>query len=381
MPHPAMSLVSIVIPVYETRPWVRRAVESALAQRHEPIEVIVVDDGSTDGSIGEIRDLLVDGRVRLIRQPNRGVAAARNLGWRASRGDHLLFLDSDDEIAPDLIGALLGALEPGHPRQVAYCQTDRMDESGRQLPAQARSLGPARLHHEGNLLPALAFGGFFQIHSLLLRRALLEECGGFDERFRWCEDFQLHLRLFALGATARFLPLPLARYRIRPGNKSSNLARMRSWTAAAIADAVRRHPAAFAAALPECRLEFEWLLAKVRHDGEEHVARCAAYAGELERELRPGAVAAHDRLLRPTRQPGPPGPLTPRSRAEAPRVTEVDTASGPEEVAGIYLRMFLEATAESAALWRAARARLERCEGRARRLERALARRAARRTG
>ena len=373
-----MSLVSIVIPLHDTRAFVRRAVDSALAQTHVELEVIVVDDSSTDASVEEIRDLVAAGRVRLIAQPQRGTAAARNTGWRASRGDHLLFLDSDDEIAPRLLARLLGELDPVDPRRVAYCEVSRIGLDGELLPGAERCVAGARRSLEGDLLPALAFGGFFQVHCMLLPRRLVETAGGFDERMRWCEDFHLHLRLFALGARARFVAEPLAHYRIRPGSKSSDPARMRSWTAAAIADVARRHPAAFAAALPECRVEFEWLRESVRRDGEQHVDRCASYVAALEQELRRGAASARGRLPWHERRPAPPGPHAPRSRMESTPATEIEAGPGPEEVAAVYLRMYLVATAQNAALWRAARARLERCQGRARRLERALARRAAR---
>lgn len=379
-----MSLVSIVIPLFETRPYVRRAVESALAQTHSEVEVILVDDGSTDGGAEEVRDLVASGRVRLIRRPNGGVAAARNTGWRASEGSHLLFLDSDDEIAPRHVETLLGRLARAHPRQVAYCEVSRIDVGGEILAGEQRVVAEARRRTEGNLLPQLVFGGFFQVHCVLLPRVLVEEAGGFDQRFRWCEDFHFHLRLFARGAAACFVDEPLARYRIRPGSKSSDPEIMRRWTRAALAAAARSHPAAFVAALPECREEFVWLRERVRSDGERHLERCCAHVAALEAELR--ARRGSDRQ---TGHAGPswrarrlaaPGPCGPPSWSDAAAaIADESRPPLPERVAAGFLDLLDASAAETAAIWVAARARLERCQARARRLKRALARTAPRR--
>lgn len=97
-----MSNVSIIIPAYNAGPWVMASVTSVLAQSHQDLEVIVVDDGSTDDTYGTVSSI-ADARVRTIRQPNRGVSAARNTGIDAANGEVIGFLDADDAMMPDNI--------------------------------------------------------------------------------------------------------------------------------------------------------------------------------------------------------------------------------------------------------------------------------------
>src|SRR5690348_4292632 len=91
-------LVSILIPLYNSRPYVLETIRSALGQTHENIEVVVVDDGSTDGGAGVVRSIS-DSRLRLISQQNRGAGAARNAAFQHSTGRAVVFLDGDDVIS------------------------------------------------------------------------------------------------------------------------------------------------------------------------------------------------------------------------------------------------------------------------------------------
>src|SRR2546430_1228645 len=100
MPEP---LVSVILPVYNREKSVARAVESVLAQTYRPLELIVVDDGSTDGTRGVLEQF--GGRIALLRQPNAGAYSARNLGLRHARGELVAFIDSDDIWLPHRLSA------------------------------------------------------------------------------------------------------------------------------------------------------------------------------------------------------------------------------------------------------------------------------------
>lgn len=114
-------LVSIIIPVYNTEDFVGRAIESAMNQSHSSIEIILVDDGSSDRS-GIICDeySAKDNRIKVFHQPNRGVSAARNKGLDEASGDYIQFMDSDDEIAPQMTAMLLHSIHSTN-SDVAIC--------------------------------------------------------------------------------------------------------------------------------------------------------------------------------------------------------------------------------------------------------------------
>jgi glycosyltransferase involved in cell wall biosynthesis len=103
--------ISVIVPAYNAETTLRRCVESALSQTHHDLEVIIVDDGSTDGTLGVASELASqDGRCRVISQENRGLSGARNAGLREAVGDFVFFLDADDSIEVDELKALLGVL-------------------------------------------------------------------------------------------------------------------------------------------------------------------------------------------------------------------------------------------------------------------------------
>src|SRR5260370_8391435 len=108
-----MPQVSAIIAVYNGAATVAQAIDSVLAQTFGDLDLIVVNDGSTDGTPGILRSY--GDRIRVVDQPNRGVAAARNAGVRASRGQYIAFLDSDDAWAPPKIAQPLAPLQPPPP--------------------------------------------------------------------------------------------------------------------------------------------------------------------------------------------------------------------------------------------------------------------------
>ena len=104
-------LVSVVVPVFNVEEYLHQCVDSVLSQTHDALEVVLVDDGSTDGSGAICRSYQADPRVRVIHQANRGLSGARNTGLAACQGSYVTFLDSDDWWAPTFVSTLLSAME------------------------------------------------------------------------------------------------------------------------------------------------------------------------------------------------------------------------------------------------------------------------------
>lgn len=208
--------VSVVIPTYERADLVGRAVDSALAQTVEDVEVIVVDDGSTDGT-HEAVAAESDPRVRYLEhETNRGVSAARNTGIEAASGEYVAFLDSDDEWLPRKLERQLAALDDRGDGWVgAYCDVATAGLSGlsRLAAAVSETLFRSSAPQEGGrelaaaLLSMRVFMG--PGSTLLVERDALTAAGSFDEGLSIYEDWDLVLRVLSVGKLA-YVDEPLA---------------------------------------------------------------------------------------------------------------------------------------------------------------------------
>lgn len=215
-----MPNVSIVIPTYNRRDFLRVTIRSALAQTYREYEVIVVDDGSTDGT-RELLALYADA-IRPVYQSNRGTSGACNAGYRTARGEYLVFLDHDDLIRPDFLELLVGVLAARPAACIAYCAWEYIDVAAALLP------GTTRPRREGRLLPELLQGGFNLVSpgAALIRRTCFEQVGPFDESISQCVDWDLWLRFALAGHSFAYVDQPLLRYRIHPHNRSADAAAM-----------------------------------------------------------------------------------------------------------------------------------------------------------
>ena len=183
-------MVSVVIPVYNRKEQLLRAVGSVVEQTFPEWELIVVDDGSTDGT-RELMRGLEGGRIRCLFQPRSGVSRARNLGVSAARFPWISFLDSDDYWLPMKLEAQLQALEEKPQYEIVHSDEIWI--------RRGRRVNPKKIHRK--------YGGWIYRHclprcivspsSVLLHRRVLEDRGGFDESFPVCEDYELWLRLFS----------------------------------------------------------------------------------------------------------------------------------------------------------------------------------------
>lgn len=203
-------MISVVIPLYNKEHHVLRAVESVLGQTHAELELVVVDDGSKDGGAALV-EAVADRRVRLHRQPNGGVSAARNRGVALTSAPLVAFLDADDAWEPDFL-ANVRALADRHPEAVGVAMNYTVVS-----PDGSRALGVDPARAPAQLLDPLAYfrigkhGPPVSSSSVAVRRDALLAAGGFPEGVRLGEDIDTWLRLLFEGPVV-FDPRPGAVY-------------------------------------------------------------------------------------------------------------------------------------------------------------------------
>lgn len=193
-----MTLVSIIIPCHNAAPWLAQTLESALAQSWSETEVILIDDGSTDGS-PTIACRFEPQGIRVLTQPNRGASAARNAGLRAARGAFIQFLDADDLLAPDKITVQMTRLLASPDRPVASGAWARFTRDSREAAfvpepnwRDLTGLEFLLLHYEA--------GWMMHPAAWLCPRVLLDEVGPWDERLTLNDDGEYFGRV-ALAST------------------------------------------------------------------------------------------------------------------------------------------------------------------------------------
>jgi glycosyltransferase involved in cell wall biosynthesis len=200
-------LVSCIVPVYNGESYLDQALNSMLGQTYRPLEVIAVDDGSTDGTAKLVADY--GNRVRYLSQPNSGHAAARNLGIREAKGEYVAFLDADDLWHPEKLARQVARFEarPGLDLSITHVQNfwvQALLEEWRQYRDQRR---------------AQPVPGYSTI-TLLARRAAFERVGTFDPTLRHGDDTEWFMRARDQGLMIELLPDVLAYRRLHEQNRS-----------------------------------------------------------------------------------------------------------------------------------------------------------------
>ena len=196
--------ISIIIPTYNRREIVPRAVASALAQTDGDLEVVVVDDGSTDGTLDDLAERFDDPRLVCVRQENGGTASARNLGLRRARGSYVAFLDSDDWQAPDFAERQLAALEAAPWAELALADIRYVGRAdGRWDRANDRCSPPTSLED-------MLMGRWALVIGWLVRMRTARELA-FSES-SYVEDTDFLFRFFAAGHRSVLVPEVLATY-------------------------------------------------------------------------------------------------------------------------------------------------------------------------
>ncbi len=235
-----MPSVSVIVPTYNRARWLPEAVTSVLRQTHAPLEVLIVDDGSTDDTEAVCASFAAP--VRYIRQANAGVSAARNHGVREARGEWIAFLDSDDVWLPAKLEIQLAALRafPGAEWSVTGCEV--VDLEGQPVPQPqgferafpifaelgasaddvfSRAFACTDIEcadashrvYSGDPFQLLFRGNFALPSSVMVRREVFDAIGGFDETLRLAEETECFHRLAARSCVAVVMS-PLVRYRV-----------------------------------------------------------------------------------------------------------------------------------------------------------------------
>jgi len=244
-----MPKFSVIIPCFNSERHVGEAIRSALGQTEADLEVIVVDDGSTDGSPAQIASAAADPRVHVIRETNRGVGAARNAGLAAARGEYVNFLDADDVLAPEKLARQGRVLDANPAVGLVLCDGFRLDQDGNRLPGGVVELW--RLAGSLPLFTVLFSNGQFPPVVPLVRRTLAQQVGGMAEtreQAGWA-DTGFWLKVALACPSYHVVPEALCGYRTVPGSMSTDSVGMERAAVEVYASLMRTYPEACARAL------------------------------------------------------------------------------------------------------------------------------------
>jgi glycosyltransferase involved in cell wall biosynthesis len=218
-----MPAVSVIMPAYNVESYIADAIESVLAQTFTDYELVIVNDGSTDGTlrIAELYRNAFPDRVVLVSQENRGLAAARNTALAAARGDVLALLDSDDAWWPTFLQGQMDILN-ARP-EIAVVTGNAVTRGGPNDGQPARPVPDSR--PAPGLMEILGDETAVFIMSVF-RRSVVDSIGGFDEQFRTSEDYDFWIRAALAGFRFVRNSTPLGFYRRHAGSLSANESRM-----------------------------------------------------------------------------------------------------------------------------------------------------------
>jgi glycosyltransferase involved in cell wall biosynthesis len=198
--------VAVVIPAYNASATISKSLQSVFAQSKLPEEIIVVDDGSTDGTVEIVHSF--GSSVKLVKSPHLGVAAARNRGVRESRCDWIAFLDADDIWMRDKLELQFRVVQD----ESTLVYTDAIVVSG----TDRWVLSGVATCYEGHVLEQLLLGNFITNSSVIVRKAVFQALGGYPEHLRAIVDWPLWLKISAAHAV-QYVNKPLVEYRVSEG--------------------------------------------------------------------------------------------------------------------------------------------------------------------
>ena len=274
---PLAPLISVVIPAFNAEPFVKDAIESVLRQSYSPIECIVVDDGSSDGTGCAVAQY--GRRVRLISQRNQGVARARNRGAAEGRGELLAFLDADDVWLPERLALQARELE-GSAAEAVLCAATEVDRYLR--PIVERRVAPrpspeTMLLQQGSLVSCSS--------NMLIKHSSFDEVGGFHDALSVSADWDFLLRLLETGPL-EYVDEPLVLYRRHGGNMSTDISMMARDMSIAYREAFARQPD-LAPIRRQAYARLHWMLAGSSYDTRQwsasarHIGKALFYRPSL----------------------------------------------------------------------------------------------------
>ena len=211
-----MSKVSVIIPAFNAERFIQEALESVFQQTFRDVEVVVVNDGSTDGTCQAVQPYL--SRIVYVEQENKKLPTARNAGAAASSGEYLAFLDADDCFLPEKLAQQVAYLDAHPAVGLVASGYDYVDADGSFL----RRVESWRQGDQITLLSLLR-GGLTAVHAVLMRREWFERVGGFDPAFAHCEDMDFWYRLGLANCPMAWLPQIVCQYRMHGQNMTARV--------------------------------------------------------------------------------------------------------------------------------------------------------------
>lgn len=287
--------ISVIIPVYNAEPFLPACLDSVLAQTHRELEIILIDDGSTDGS-GGICDRYAarDSRIRVIHLENGGVSRARNRGLELATGELISFIDSDDTMEPDMYELLVQCMEEHH-ADISHCGYKHLVRDEIRLVHDTRQIRPQTREEALNcFVSGTLFGG--GLWNKLFRRSLLEGLS-FREDLKNNEDILFNFEAFSRAECSVFADYALYNYVARFGTSavftipSEKKIRDSCVVSRVIWESLRETPLRDAAAVRYIRTLREYYMHCIRYSADKcgpirsEMLRIAREAGDLGRNM------------------------------------------------------------------------------------------------
>ena len=211
-----MPRVSVIIPLYNSNPFIMETLDSVLSQSYEDMEVITVDDGSSDNT-GDLVRSRGDKRLVYIRQDNAGISAARNRGLSVAKGEYIAFIDHDDKWLPGKIAKQMALFNSQKDLGLVYSDAYIVNAAGQRGGTFFKISKP----HCGMVFEYMMNGNFIPVLTAVIKKSITEKTGYFDQRYKIAEDWDYFIRVSKICPVS-FVDAPLAEYRVHASSFSRN---------------------------------------------------------------------------------------------------------------------------------------------------------------